>query len=412
VQFGATGSLLRGTYPSAGNLLTGSSGTDLPSFSSTVAAGTYQFFKSDGTRVSGNITDAGTVTPSTSAQTFSTSLYKGFAVAAVNNSIDANIIAGNIKSGVSIAGVTGTMALKDLIGSGAHRDQAATQMTYAQELGLGASVIWRTITSGNTGYGYREVSLPTKDDDGNYPDSPMRTGKLVRNRVVALRSDGSGVTTSNTVLNAPAGTFTNVDVNDSVGIISSGTGTVTQKFYTVSATNNNTTVTLNAAFVTVDATNVQFFVDRPTSTGNWDVGVARKVCGKTDATVTSKIADCAAKNPSVATWDGTAKGISGEGSWTLVTVYSSAVGDTDGTTCNTTACYEVWRDNRTGLLWSDALDESGTTTFNWCHASGANNSSSVNSAYRSADPNGYCAPSNGTGVFGYVDAEPIVEWDD
>jgi hypothetical protein len=52
------------------------------------------------------------------------------------------------------------------------------------------------------------------------------------------------------------------------------------------------------------------------------------------------------------------------------------------------------------MLWSDRLANSvgGTSYYNWCHASGANNSSSVDvdSAYRGSDPNGYCAPSDGT----------------
>lgn len=413
VTFGITGSLLTGTYPSAGNLLAGSSGTDLPGFASTVTAGTYQFFKSDGTRVTGSITDAGTVTPSTGTQTFSTSLYKGFGVAAVNNSIDGNIIAGNIKSGVTILGVTGSVtqeahstctsdaqtgcvtdanykaakmanfsagnvqsgvtiagvaggatieshnacttngvgttgacyttdayksfdyvgltagniksgvtiggiagtysaAFNTLIGSGAHRNQTATQMTYAQELGLGASVIWRTITSGNTGYGYREVPLIAKDDDG----------------------------------------------------------------YTAS-------------------TNAVVKLTRP-SAGQWGGTTTdtRKVCGKSATSVADKITNCETHNGNATPWNGAVNGISGEGSWTLVTVYSAAAGDVDGTTCGTAAntCYEVWRDDRTGLLWSDKLEDSAgaATTYNWCHASGNSNATGVNASYREADPSGYC----------------------
>ena len=51
------------------------------------------------------------ITPSTSAQTYDSSSvdgYKPVSVAAVTAAIDANITAGNIKSGVSILGVTGT----------------------------------------------------------------------------------------------------------------------------------------------------------------------------------------------------------------------------------------------------------------------------------------------------------------
>jgi hypothetical protein len=437
IKNGVTIAGVLGKYPNATYTLPNSSGADLPSLDATVTAGAYQYFKSDGTRVTGSITDAGIITATGSLQSFTTSLYKGFSVAAANLESHSNCGADGATgcvttaafpaadvsdrtvngqpvsvesyivkmTGKTLAGKTGSANVGILLASGAHRDQAASQMTYAQELGLDVSVIWQTLTSG-VGFGYREVPLITKDDDGFNPDSPMQAGKLVRNRIVALRSDGSGVTTSSTVLNALAGTFTNVAVNDSVGIISSGTGTVTPNFYTVSTKNSDTEITLNTAFVTVNATNVQFFIDRPTSTGNWDAGVARLVCGKSAADVTAKIADCAAKNPSVATWDGATKGIAGEGSWSLVTVYSSAVGDTDGTTCNTTTCYEVWRDKRTGLLWSDKLADGGTTAFNWCHASGANNSSSVDSVYRGADPSGYCALSAGAQGAGANQTDP------
>ncbi len=75
----------------------------------------------------------------------------------------------SIVAGKTIAGVAGSAYVGSLLSSGAHHDMNATpgNMTYAQELGLGASTLWRTITtSGNTGYGYREVPLIAKDDDG------------------------------------------------------------------------------------------------------------------------------------------------------------------------------------------------------------------------------------------------------
>jgi len=74
-------------------------------------------------------------------------------------------------------------------------------------------------------------------------------------------------------------------------------------------------------------------------------------CGTNQSTVADRIAHCAAQNPTRSTWDGSANGNSGQGVWKLVT-YNGA--------------HEVWRDERTNLLWSDNL---GTT--NWCRASGA-----------------------------------------
>jgi hypothetical protein len=68
-------------------------------------------------------------------------------------------------------------------------------------------------------------------------------------------------------------------------------------------------------------------------------------------------------------------------------------GSANGTTCDTT-CREVWRDDRTGLLWSDQLgDQSGSYTadqdaFNWCKATGSSNK--AGSPYAEDDPNDFC----------------------
>jgi hypothetical protein len=92
-----------GDYPSSTYPLPGASGTDLPSLSSSVAAGSYQFWQQDGTRVAGSISDAGTITVGTSIQTFNTSLYRQFMVPG-----DADLVAANIASGVNILGVAGS----------------------------------------------------------------------------------------------------------------------------------------------------------------------------------------------------------------------------------------------------------------------------------------------------------------
>jgi hypothetical protein len=96
-----------GDYPSATYPLPGASGTDLPSLSASVAAGAYQFWQKDGTRVTGNVTDAGIITVGTANQTFSTSLYRLFTVPG-----DANLVAANIASGVNILGVAGSAAMR------------------------------------------------------------------------------------------------------------------------------------------------------------------------------------------------------------------------------------------------------------------------------------------------------------
>lgn len=90
------------------------------------------------------------------------------------------------------------------------------------------------------------------------------------------------------------------------------------------------------------------------------------VCGTTQASVDARVTDCAAANGATATWDGAAKGNAGQSQWKLVTY--------NGT-------HEVWRDERTGFIWSDRLG-----LANWCLATG----SSGGGPYGQVDPMGYC----------------------
>lgn len=98
-----------------------------------------------------------------------------------------------------------------------------------------------------------------------------------------------------------------------------------------------------------DGKNVNFLssLGRPTS-----------VCGETSGfdSVSERIADCAAKNGTKATWSGARNGAAGEGDWKLV--YLNAAG------------IEIWQDTRTNMLWSDLMVVNSQTNFNWCQASG------------------------------------------
>lgn len=89
-------------------------------------------------------------------------------------------------------------------------------------------------------------------------------------------------------------------------------------------------------------------------------------CGTTQSTVADRIAHCALQNPTRASWDGAVNGNGGQGIWNLVT-YNGV--------------HEVWRDERTQLLWSDFM---GTT--NWCRASG----SSGGGPFAEVDQFNYC----------------------
>jgi len=142
----------------------------------------------------------------------------------------------------------------------------------------------------------------------------------------------------------------------------------------------------------------------------WNTGVPRKECGMGIATIAGRITDCDTQHATKPSWDTSSTdgkiswsgatsgfGLGGEGSWTLVTVYAS--GGSNGTTCPasntlTTSCREVWRDDRTGLLWSDRIGDNASTTtnagrFTWCVASG-----------NTQNANGDCRTSGGGGGAG------------
>ena len=103
-------------------------------------------------------------------------------------------------------------------------------------------------------------------------------------------------------------------------------------------------------------------------------------CGSS-GTLEERITNCGTLNGNKAFYDGKKYGQSGEGDWKLVTRITVS-----------SVAYEVWRDERTKLLWSDRM----TNTYNWYRASG----------YASTDSNtnntgGYDArPGSGTGCSG------------
>ena len=105
-------------------------------------------------------------------------------------------------------------------------------------------------------------------------------------------------------------------------------------------------------------------------------------CGAS-GTIAARIADCSTPNGLWSFYDGKKYGQDGEGDWKLVSVLDNA-----GTK------YEVWRDERTKLLWSDKA----SVDYNWYQAAGYSKASadSVGETTLTSGPGAIEASSNQT----------------
>lgn len=98
-------------------------------------------------------------------------------------------------------------------------------------------------------------------------------------------------------------------------------------------------------------------------------GRPTKVCGLAGTTAT-RIADCLTQNGTKSVWEGKKYGQLGEGDWKLVTLYKAAAISGDACAGGMAGgCYEVWRDERTQLIWSDELNNN-SNNYNWFQAAG------------------------------------------
>ncbi len=115
-------------------------------------------------------------------------------------------------------------------------------------------------------------------------------------------------------------------------------------------------------------------------------GWGTTTCGTTQTTIAARIANCAsvfAGLGSGPTWNGATLGNAGQATWKLVT-------RTYMVRCCALAAIEpeVWQDQNTGLLWSSLVTNDTGTTDNWCRAAG--NGQTTGNGYAANDPSGYC----------------------
>ncbi|MCA2962139.1 MAG: DUF1566 domain-containing protein [Silvanigrellales bacterium] len=269
-----------GDYPSAEFPLSGAHGAtaDLTSLDSNTAAGAYEFFDSAGTRYTGSISDAGSISVGTTSQTFNASLYRAFTVPG-----DANLVAGNISSGVSILGVEGSAAVRpgDCSTDGAVGCVTTATHKSAIITGLAAKVISTTSVAGETGTvvlpGASDVRLnvaygPGSGSTGSYsPDFPdvanvsaSDTVNGVSGNLSSCTMDGDTgcmVPASGSIKAADTSNFTGWDIrkkrNPSTGAVLTFAGLQTQNKTCRNTANravfNNTTAPADSAGVGVDS---------------------------------------------------------------------------------------------------------------------------------------------------------------
>ena len=109
---------------------------------------------------------------------------------------------------------------------------------------------------------------------------------------------------------------------------------------------------------------------------NWDTGCSGSPCTcGASGSIEDRINDCATVIGAEASWDGAVKGNAGQGVWKLVSRTGSPASGMGK---------EVWKDMRTGLLWSSKV----STSLNWCKASGSNEI--LNNPFAADDPSNYC----------------------
>lgn len=288
---------------------------------------------------------------------------------------DADLVASKILTGVDIFGVTGNViaAYANCTNNSLNATACSTAVNSYVSTTLGNNVSVSGSTSSTIPIGFYDGATSCSISDANLIANNIKLGKTI----LGISGTFDGI-----VLNS------NAHRNRATAPISQIAESLTYAGVNLPAGYRDvpTIATDDDGYVAADTSSSQaVFVKRDTATGaEWNAGVSRNVCGKgVNASLVNKIADCDSQHSSKPNWDagvagrvswnGATNGNAGQGSWTLVTVYSSSLNN--GDVCDL-SCKEVWRDDRTGLMWSDHL-----ASDNWCKASGNT---------ETADPSNFC----------------------
>ncbi len=333
---------------------------------------------------------------------------------------DTDLVASNILTGVNIFGVTGTATAAyspctdDALNAG-QCSTAANRYVYTAAnggrsancaAGFNGSGCWTnntnqyvTGTLGGNITGWTNASSTTTVDGtiplGYYPGSTIAftdaalIASNIRSGVTIFNVPGSytggGVTLMS---NMHRDKTTTQITQEAEAITNAGSAfpNADPGYRAVSKISKDDDGYVGGSVTLVSRTNWDTTCDSVTGAGG---GSANSVCKcGLSGTIDQRIADCASHTVigSNATWDGSTKGNAGQGTWKLVTRTGSLTA---------TKGREVWRDERTKLIWSSLV----STSLNWCKAVGSNSINANPTAEN--DPSDYCDSGSyqTTGVF-------------
>ncbi|MGZ3770395.1 MAG: hypothetical protein ACXVCR_09845 [Bdellovibrio sp.] len=286
------------------------------------------------------------ITPA--AGTLSTTVPAGYYTGAQTVTMnDADLVASNILSGVNIFGVTGSAvaAYGACNDNALNAGQCSTSLLRYVTGTLGGNVTsWSngsatTVVSGTIAQGFYSGNT-IQFTEANLLSSNIKNGVSIFG--VTGTYTGGGVSLASNANRDPAAIAWPVWEGQTTSLQLSASAEVT----TYQAANLPTTAGYNYRDVPDQ------YKDDEGLTGNVNYALRpQNNCG-TSGSIDARIADCATQNPTRSTWDGSTSSNGGYGTWKLVT--------------RKAANKEVWRDERTKLIWSSLVG----TGVNWCQASG------------------------------------------